>query len=124
VTAGAPYREGSVERRAFACPSCHTRALAATEESAICSRCDIRFSTREPAPAIHQTAIQHLAQGLEPPPVQRRFRPLDHPRLTVRTVAALVIAGWYGGVVGAAIACVAVGALLAVAMRNPHRNSR
>jgi hypothetical protein len=124
--ASAPYREGSVERRGFACPSCNTLALAETEESAICSRCDIRFSTREPAPAIQQIAIRHPAQSLAPRPVQRGLTPLDRWRLTTRVVVALAIAGWYGGVVGAAFAgvAVAIGTLIAVAMRDLRRDSR
>lgn len=124
--ASGPYREGSVERRAFACPSCNTLALAETEESAICSRCDIRFSTREPAPAIQQAAIRPLVQSLAPPPVQRWLTPLDRERLTTRIVAALAIGGWYDGVVGVAVAgvAVAIGTLIAVAVRNLHRGSR
>jgi hypothetical protein len=41
-------------------------------------------------------------------------------------VVALAIAGWYGGVVGAAFAgvAVAIGTLIAVAMRDLRRDSR
>jgi len=124
--AGAPYREGSVERRAFACPSCGTPALAETEESAICSRCDIQFSTREPAPMIQQTAIRHVAQSLKPPPVQRGLTRVDRWRLAPRIMVALAAAGWYGGVVRVAVAGVAVAiwVAVAIAMRNRHHDSR
>jgi len=127
MTAGAPYREGSVERHAFACPSCNTLALAETGESAICSRCDIRFSTREPAPAIQQTAIRHPAQSLALPPVQRGRTPPDRRRLTTRIVVALVgvaVAGGAAGGVAVAGVAVAIGTLLAVMVRDLHRDSR
>lgn len=87
-----------VERRAFACPSCNARALAETEESAICSRCDIRFSTSEPA----------LTQGLVLLPVQRGLMPLRR-RLALciaYIVAATAFGGWYAGAIGAASSAV------------------
>jgi hypothetical protein len=124
MTAGTPYREGSVERRAFACPSCNALALAETEESAICSRCDIRFSTRETALAIQQTAIRH--QGPDPAP--RGLRRLVRWRLTpyiVNIVVVSAIAGWCLGVVGAVVcAAIAIGFSPVFVVHDLLRKSR
>jgi hypothetical protein len=124
VTPPAPYREAGAERRAFVCPSCNAPALAETEESAICSRCDTRFSTREAASAIEQAAIQHFAQSLAPPPAQRGLTQAGRWGVTAGIVGGLVVAGLVAGAVGVAIGGAAVGILLAVAVRNVDPYSR
>jgi hypothetical protein len=123
-TPTAPYREAGAERRVLVCPSCSGQALAETEESAICSRCDTRFSTREATSAIEQAAIQRFVQSLAPPPAQRGLTQAGRWGVTAAIMGGLVVAGLLAGAVGVAIGGVAVGVLLAVAVRKSNRYSR
>lgn len=107
-TPTAPYREAGAERRAFVCPSCSGQVFAETEESAICSRCDTRFSTREATSAIEQAAIQRFAQSLAPPPVQRGLTQAGRWGVTTVIMGCLVVAGLLAGAVGVAIGGVAI----------------
>jgi hypothetical protein len=123
-TPTAPYREAGAERRAFVCPSCSGRAFAETEESAICSRCDTRFSTREATSAIEQAAIQRFAQSLAPQRAQRGLTQAGRWGVTAAIMGCLAVAGLLAGAVGVAIGGVAVGVLLAVAVRKSDPYSR
>lgn len=120
----APYREAGAERHVLVCPSCNAPALAETEASAVCSRCDTRFSTREATPTIEQAAIQRLAQSLAPLPAQRGLTQAGRWGVTAGIVGGLVVAGLLAGAVGVAIGGAVVGILLAVAVRNADPYSR
>jgi hypothetical protein len=120
----APYREAGAERRALVCPLCSGPGLTETEESAICSRCDTRFSTREATSAIEQAAIQRFAQSLAPLPAQRGLTQAGRWGVTAAIIGCLVVAGLLAGAIGVAIGGIAVGALFAVAMRKSDPYSR